>query len=156
MKRFIFAIFVILLFTACSIKTPLSSKAINFMVISPIVRFSDAGFMHKYLNETNIQIYNSGVNILNLIIKKDKICMNGACEDELVFNEKFFKMQHYRGILNQILNMSQIYNGINLQKTDCGFSQNISKYFIKYEKCNNSVNFIDSKNGIKIILKELD
>lgn len=153
--RFIFFL-TIFIFFGCAKITPRSSKAINFTIISPLIRLSDAGFMHYYANQTNVQIYNSGISVLNLVVRDNKICMNNACDDELVFNKKFFKNEYYKGLLSQILHKQKIFGGANYEKTECGFTQNISKTFIKYKKCNDVVIFNDTKNGIKIILKELD
>ena len=78
---------------------PASTQAVNFTVVSPLTRTSDAGFMRKFKNQTEVQIYASGISVLSLVLKGDKICMNGACDDELVFNKKFFGAEHYRGLL---------------------------------------------------------
>ncbi|MFR8440499.1 MAG: hypothetical protein ACLVCW_01940 [Campylobacter sp.] len=87
-----------LLLTGCATTAlkPASTQAVNFTVISPLTRTSDAGFMRKFKNQTEVQIYASGISVLSLVLKGDKICMNGACDDELVFNKKFFGTEHYR------------------------------------------------------------
>lgn len=155
MKRIFFAFFLIFTLFGCAKKSPDISKAINFTMISPNIRVSDAGFLHKNSDSIDLQVYNSGVSILELKVGKNTICTS-LCKEELKFNEEFLKDKHYKGFLKDILNMKPIYNGENLQKTNCGFVQNISKNSIKYNRCNNLVEFSDLKNNIKIKLKELD
>ena len=144
------------IFSGCAKLTPQNSKAINFTAISPSLKISDAGFIHRFAEKTELQIYNSGVSVLKIDISENKICLNSACDDEPTFNRKFFKNAHYNGFFSEILNHKPIYNGKNLQKTDCGFIQNLSENFIEYKLCNNSLEFADTKNKIKIKLKELD
>lgn len=142
------------LFIGCASRTPVTSKALNFKIISPLVKISDAGFIYRYPNRTNLQIYSSGVAILSLNIKDEKVCMNGACDDELSFNSRFFKKEHYKGFLNAILLKKPLYNGSNLVKNECGFIQEIET--ISYSVCNNEVSFSDRASRVKIDYKELD
>ncbi|MCI6989011.1 MAG: hypothetical protein MR902_05495 [Campylobacter sp.] len=153
MKKIFIVVFAIL-FAGCVQKTPQSSTGLKFTIISPMVKISDMGFLHRYKNEINLQIYSSGVSVLNLYLK-EKVCMNGACDDEMVFNSKFFKREHYRGFLGEILSAKPIYDGRNLQKSDCGFTQIISDD-IKYSVCNDEVSFKDAKFNIKINYKEIN
>ena len=55
----------------------------------------------------------------------------------------------------EILQKEKIYDGKGLINTECGFSQDLSSYFIKYEVCDNYVKFVDNKNKIRVIIKEL-
>ena len=144
------------IFSGCAKNSPQNSQAVSFTVISPTLKVSDAGFIHKFKEKTELQIYNSGISILKMDISENKICLNSACDDEPTFNRKFFKNSHYNGFFSDILNHKPIYNGKNLQKTECGFIQNISENFIEYKFCNNSIEFADTKNKIKIKLKEIN
>ena len=138
---------------------PASTQAVNFTVISPLTRTSDAGFMRKFKNQTEVQIYASGISVLSLVLKGDKICMNGACDDELVFNKKFFGTEHYRGLLGEILDGKPIFGG-----SDTGghcFEQSLQDSSIAYTVCRGkdasgrSISFADSKRGVKIKIREL-
>ena len=147
MKK-IYIFIAILLFTGCAKISPQSSKAVAFTVISPSLKINDVGFIHRFKEKTELQIYNSGVSILKMDISYDKICLNSACDDEISFNRKFFKNEHYIGFFSDILNHKPIYNEKNLVKTDCGFIQNISENFIEYKLCNEFIEFADTKNKI--------
>lgn len=138
---------------------PASTQAVNFTVISPLTRTSDAGFMRKFKNQTEVQIYASGISVLSLVLKGDKICMNGACDDELVFNKKFFGTEHYRGLLGEILDGKPIFGG-----NDAGghcFEQSLQDGSIAYTVCRGkdgsgkSISFADSTRGVKIKIREL-
>lgn len=138
---------------------PASTQAVNFTVISPLTRTSDAGFMRKFKNQTEVQIYASGISVLSLVLKGDKICMNGACDDELVFNKKFFGAEHYRGLLGEILDGKPIFGG-----SDAGdhcFEQSLQDGSIAYTVCHGkdgggrSISFADVKRGVKIRIREL-
>ncbi len=119
-----------------------------------MIKINDVGFFHTYKNDLNLQIYSSGVNTANINIK-DKICVNGACFKKTEFNEKFFLAPHYESLFEEILQRQKIYDGKGLSTTECGFRQDLSSYFIKYEVCGNHVKFVDSKNKIRVIIKEL-
>ena len=119
----------------------------------------------KYIHISNMELNDQDFKYISKIrfnqlkeidISENKICLNSACDDEATFNRKFFKNSHYNGFFSDILNHKPIYNGKNLQKSDCGFLQNLSDNFIQYKFCNNLVEFADTKNKIKIKLKEID
>ena len=138
---------------------PASTQAVNFTVISPLTRTSDAGFMRKFKNQTEVQIYASGISVLSLVLKGDKICMNGACDDELVFNKKFFGTEHYRGLLGEILDGKPIFGGSGTGG-HC-FEQSLQDGSIDYKVCRGkdgggrSISFADAKRSVKIKIREL-
>lgn len=131
---------------------PKHSSSVLFSFISPQIRISDAGFVHRYTNGTQIQIYSSGALILNLKLSQN-ICINSACQSRQSFNTKYLNSPHYDEILDDIIAQRAIYDGANLVQTNCGFRQDFTNF--RYEVCGDITKFIDSKNGVKIILKEL-
>ena len=159
MKRKILLLCAILMLAGCAKIAPQKTNAVNFTVVSPLTRTSDAGFMRKFKNQTEVQIYASGISVLSLVLKGDKICMNGACDDELVFNKKFFGTEHYRGLLGEILDGKPIFGGSD---TDghC-FEQSLQDGSIAYTVCRGkdgggrSISFADAKRGVKIKIREL-
>ena len=159
MKRKTLLFFAILMLAGCAKIAPQKTNAVNFTVISPLTRTSDAGFMRKFKNQTEVQIYASGISVLSLVLKDDKICMNGACDDELVFNKKFFGTEHYRGLLGEILDGKPIFGG-----SDAGghcFEQSLQDGSIDYKVCRGkdgggrSISFADVKRSVKIKIREL-
>ncbi|MCD8212743.1 MAG: hypothetical protein LUC34_01595 [Campylobacter sp.] len=146
---------VVFIFLGCFEKTPpQKSQTFQVTIVSPLIKINDVGFLHIYKSGLNLQIYSSGVNTANIKIDND-ICINRACFSKLDFNEKFFLRSHYDTIFEDILQKKEIYNGANLTEKACGFEQNIRNNSIEYEVCDNLIKFVDTKNRIKIILKEL-
>ncbi len=153
MKHFIL-FFAIVFFYGCSFKpTPTSSQVFNLTLISPMIKINDIVFLHKHKKGLNLQIYNTALNIANIKVY-NKICINSACFEKTEFNKRFFLNSYYDDMFEDILLQKPIYNRKNLQKTECGFNQNINNNLIQYEVCANNVKFIDTKNKIKIILRE--
>ncbi|NLY04480.1 MAG: hypothetical protein GXZ15_06625 [Campylobacter sp.] len=152
MRRF--SVFLIILMIAgCSTTQPTPPKALNFTMISSNFKISDAGFLRTYKNSTQLQVYSSGTGLLEVKIK-DRVCYNSVCKDELEFNNDFFKRVHYRGFFENILKKEPIYEKRNLVKTECGFDQNLTD--ISYQICGEKMTFVDSRNGIKIIIREVN
>lgn len=160
MKRKILLLCAILMLAGCAKIAPQKTNAVNFTVVSPLTRTSDAGFMRKFKNQTEVQIYASGISVLSLVLKGDKICMNGACDDELVFNKKFFGAEHYRGLLSEILDGKPIFGGSDAGERRC-LTQSLQEGSIDYKVCRGkdgggrSISFADAKRGVKIKIREL-
>lgn len=154
MNKFLKIFFIVFLmsFTGCVTKTPIKQNSVLFTLVSPNLKFSDAGFIKTANKSIKLQIYSSGVSLLNVTIK-DKICYNGVCKDELEFNKDFFKSEYYRGFFADILRKKPLYNARNLVKTSCGFDQNLSSF--TYQICDNKLYF-KNQQGIKMIIKEID
>lgn len=155
MSKKIFAIITCLFLSGCAHKAPNNSNSVVFSAITPNLKVSDAGFIHRYEDSYELEIYNSGVNVLDLTIKQNQICNGGVCKSEEAFNKEFFGTKHYAGLFSDILAKKPIYNGKNLVKLSCGFAQDLPDIGVSYEVCNNSVKFNDTKYGVKLNLKEL-
>lgn len=155
MKRVIYALLLIVFFVGCvDKKPPIYTKSYHATLISPMIKISDVAFLHVHDKFLNMQIYSFGVNTADIKISKN-ICLNQSCLNQSKFNERFFLARHYDGLLAEILTAKPIFDKDSLIKTQCGFNQNIKKNFIEYEICAGNIKFIDTKNKIKIVLKEL-
>ena len=144
-----------LLSGCANLQTKKVSNTFGITILSPIMRINDVGFLHKNNDSLNLQIYSSAVNIANIKIN-DRICINNVCYEKKEFNRQFFLNEHYDEFFAEILERKPIYDRRNLVANPCGFSQNLSNYSIQYEVCDSNINFVDTKNGIKIIIKELE
>lgn len=152
----ILAFCVILGFYGCANKNlaqnQKESKATQILIISPLARINDSGFIHFGKNSTLVQIYSAGAGLFELKIA-EKICINGACSAPEVFNEKFFGTEYYGGILADIIASKPLF-GAKTTPNDCGgFSQKISD--ISYEVCENKTSFISKKAKIVFENQEL-
>lgn len=152
--RFFYIFLFVFAFVGCSItQTPTKSQSVAILIKNANLKINDVGFIHLYSNFAQIQIYNSGKDILNLKIKEN-ICINNACEPPLKFNKMFFQNEYYANLLSDIIKFEPIFDGANLNKTNCGFVQNISKFGIKYEICENQLSFSDPKTKIKLSIMD--
>jgi len=93
----------IFLLAGCAHKTPRETKPLNFIVISPLIKLNDAGFIHNFKNTKQIDLYSSGISLAKITIKKDQICLNNACDNELIFNKKFFAHTHHNGFFANLI-----------------------------------------------------
>ena len=130
-----------------------SSKSEFIIFKTPKIKYADQGFVSKADNETKVEIYSSGQALMRLRILKDQVCMSSfACMSKQEFNKKILASSNYPNtLLENIFNAKPIYNGKNLKKQNGGFSQNIAT--IKYKVVGKNISFIDSSNGVKIVVK---
>lgn len=120
---------------------------------TPMIKINDAGFLKKESKALNLEIYKLGQAFFELKIR-DNICLNAVCYDKITFNQKFLKNAYYDDILKDILEAKPLWNGKNIQKTQCGFIQKLSgvNYEIFYEICDNKISFFDKISRVKIVL----
>ena len=59
------------------------------MIKTPNLKFYDKGFISKYDNYTQVQIFSAGTAVLDIKIYKDRICKSTfECQDLKTFNKK--------------------------------------------------------------------
>ena len=78
--------FLIFILSACSIKEPNISQSATILIKTPTMKFYDKGFISKFDNYTQVQIFSAGTSILNLKIYEDRVCQSSF---ECVTLEKF-------------------------------------------------------------------
>lgn len=148
LKILVCASFVLVFLGCVGAKSPQikqESKAVSMLIISPLARINDSGFVHFNKNSTLIQIYSAGAGLFELKIA-DKICINGACQTPALFNERFFGASYYDGILADIIASKPLF-GAKTSPNDCGgFNQSFSD--ITYEVCANKTSFKNKKAKI--------
>ncbi|EAI5930882.1 hypothetical protein XJ49_005440 [Campylobacter coli] len=153
MKK-IFIFFLLLFFSACALKNQeYPSQKMKVVFNTPAIKINDFGFLKKENKALNLEVYKLGQAFFKLKIRED-ICLNSVCYSKTVFNQKFFKNTYYEDILKDILEAKSLWNGKNIEKTQCGFNQklNSTNYEIFYEVCDNKISFFDKISHIKIIL----
>lgn len=153
MKK-IFIFFLLLFFSACALKNQeYPSQKMKVVFNTPAIKINDFGFLKKENKALNLEVYKLGQAFFKLKIRED-VCLNSVCYSKTVFNQKFFKNTYYEDILKDILEAKSLWNGKNIEKTQCGFNQklNSTNYEIFYEVCDNKISFFDKISHIKIIL----
>lgn len=146
--------FFVLFFVSCASKNPAqtsqneSSKAARILIISPLVRINDAGFIHFNKNSAKVQIYSAGAGLFELKIA-EKICVNSTCYERKDFNKKFLGDVYYEKILADVIAQKPLYNR-KVAQNDCGgFSQSFAD--ISYEVCPAKTSFKSKKAKIELV-----
>ena len=158
MKK-IFVLILVLLFCSCASKSNFShSKAVFVSMKSAKLKFSEAGFVYNNDKIIKLELYKLAQPIITLDIYSSFICLNKICTSKKSFNKNIFGYQHYDDFINDIFNSKPIYNGENIIKTNCGFTQNIKNhnYDINYEICHKNTMLKDQKNKTIFSIKGLN
>ncbi len=143
----------------CNIKPTInSSKSILLILKSKQIKYADSGFLKQSSLNTFVELFNAGALVLDLQIKKDKICLNKICLTKARFNEKFLNRYYHDDFLENILNKRSIFKSKNIKYFDDGFTQIIKNnlFDIKYVSKNNISTFKDKKNKVFIRLKVIN
>lgn len=158
--NFILVLFLGLWVAGCASKSEFKeSQSVSVLLKSDQFRFSEAGFLYKDEKNTRLEVYKLAQPLFALEIQPSKVCLNQYCTKKGTFNEKFFGNAHYDELLEDVLGAKPIFKGVNLKKTSCGFTQNITskswKFDIAYKVCGGAVDFSDKKNKIFFSMKKL-
>jgi hypothetical protein len=77
------------LFTSCSFHNPVISNSATILIKTPKMKFYDKGFISKYENYTQVQIFSAGIVVLNLKIYDNQICRDTfLCQSLKSFNRQ--------------------------------------------------------------------
>ena len=139
-------------FVACANKNPSAqskSNAVQMLIISPLVRINDSGFIHFEKNAIKIQVYGAGAGLFEMKIA-DQICINSACQKAETFNQKFFGDAYYNELLADIISSKEIFSSKSVPNQCGGFSQKFSA--IEYEVCATKTSFKSKKARIEFSL----
>ncbi len=121
--------------------------------------FSDTGFLNKYDNLLNLEVFTMGKLALDLRIslEEDDICVDQLCNTKEGFNQTFLSPFYPDDLIEKVIQRKPILGGKNLKKTSNGFMQKImtKDYSIKYKIWPGNIYFKDAKNKIMIKLKRL-
>lgn len=102
-------LFMVILFTGCSIKQPLKEQSATILIKTPTMKFYDKGFITHYQDHTHLQIYNAGQSVLELKIYKDKICKDTfACQSLKSFNKDFLHTSYEDDFLPKLFSEKSI------------------------------------------------
>ncbi len=121
--------------------------------------FSDTGFLNRYDNLINLQIFTMGKPTLDMVVRldEDEICVGSLCNTKHGFNQTFLNGAYPDTLVENVLQSLPIIGGKNLKHTSNGFLQKITSkaYVIKYKIWPGNIYFKDIKNGIIIRLRKL-
>ena len=102
-KIFTTLLFVIIFFSSCAIKKAINSSSATILIKTPTMKFYDKGFISKYENYTQIQIYSAGKTVLDLKLYENRVCKSTfECEDAKNFNKKYLHSSYKGNFLKSI------------------------------------------------------
>lgn len=158
MRIIFFTIFLIFL-TGCSLKTLKSSTASVILLKTKSFKFYDSGFVEIGKNTQNLKIFNAGVPILDIKIKKDRVCFDFNCFRDEIFNQKFLSKHYERDFLQKLVLKKPLFDSKNIKYSENGFTQTIkevNKFDIIYRQNPNETYFKDRKNRVLIKIRKID
>jgi len=121
--------------------------------------FSDIGFLNRYDNLINLQVFTMGELAMDMVVRldEDEICVKNLCNSKHGFNQTFLSDVYPDTLVENVLQGKPIFGGEGLKKLSKGFLQKINTkaYVIKYKIWPGNVYFKDVKNGIIIKLRKL-
>lgn len=101
--RMIYLLLVILFFSSCSINQPIKSQSATILIKTNSMKFYDNGFIKKFPNYTNVQIYSAGQVVLDLSLYDNQICQSTfKCLDIKTFNQEYLNLNSSDNILKKI------------------------------------------------------
>lgn len=101
-----------IVFISCANKNLKISKVSTILFKTPTIKFYDRGFISRYDNYINLQIYNSGNVVLHLNIYRDSICKGTSsfkCIDGKSFNKQYLHTNYDEDFLYKLFSKNKIY-----------------------------------------------
>jgi len=72
------------------------------------MRFHDRGFIYKYQNFTQVQVFNVGNIVLDMKIYKDKVCTSTfRCQDIEIFNKENLHQSYKKEFLKELFDADE-------------------------------------------------
>jgi len=102
-KIFIGLIFTILFLSSCSQKQIINSTSATILIKTPTMKFYDKGFISKFEDYIQVQIYSAGKTVLDLKVYDEKVCKSTfECESSKEFNKKYLHSSYKEDFLKTI------------------------------------------------------
>ncbi|MEZ4694186.1 MAG: hypothetical protein R2837_09405 [Aliarcobacter sp.] len=103
-------IFSLFIFTGCfnTTQPQLNSSSATILIKTPQMKFYDKGFIYKYKEFTQVQIFSAGTAILDMKIYNDRICRTTfKCQDLKIFNKENLSSSYPDNFLKELFEKEQ-------------------------------------------------
>ena len=100
----------IFIFTGCfSTNEPqISSNSATILIKTPQMKFYDKGFIYKFKEYTQVQIFSAGTAILDMKIYEDKVCKaTFKCQDLKTFNKENLSSTYPDNFIKELFERNQ-------------------------------------------------
>ncbi|WP_200763307.1 hypothetical protein [Nitrosophilus alvini] len=156
-KSWLFAVCAVFLLWGCAAKMPQQVKSSLIVMKTPKLRFADTGFVKKYKNRVEVEIYSAGSALLGLSIS-NRVCTDEGCMSKKEFNKKYLSAHYPPDLLKNVFLGRPIFKAENIFKSEDGFEQHIYKknsFDIIYRVKKGEIYFKDRINRILIKVKDI-
>jgi hypothetical protein len=157
LNRVFFVVVIISIFGSCAIKNSVESRPAIATIKSKKLKLNSTAFLKTTTFYTSLNLYNVGNVVADIKINSTKICFDNRCFKKSDFNHLFLSSFYPDDILQNIINSKPIYNALNINRYNNGFTQFLKSkdVDIVYKVDNNRVYFKDKKNSILIKIRIL-
>jgi hypothetical protein len=148
----------ILLFSGCAIKNGVTSTPTVATFKTPTFKFNSTAFIKQTSFYTALDLYSGVAPLGEIKINATRSCIDQRCFKKREFNYQFLSQYYPDTLLENVLNSQPIYDGLNLNRYNNGFSQFLQspQVDISYKVDQNRIYFRDKKNGILIKIRRIE
>lgn len=108
MKNLAILFISLFLFTGCFSTKPELTSSATILLKTPSMKFYDKGFIFKYRDYTQVQIFSAGTVVLDMKIYEDRICTSTfECQDLYTFNSKNLHKSYDKNFLKELFNRNE-------------------------------------------------
>lgn len=108
MKNIAILFISLFLFAGCFQTKPQLTSSATILIKTPTMKFYDKGFIFKYSDYTQVQVFSAGTAILDMKIYDDVICASTfECENLNVFNAKNLHKSYDKDFLRDLFNKNE-------------------------------------------------
>lgn len=98
----------IFLFTGCFNTKPQLTSTATILIKTPAMKFYDKGFIYKYKNYTQVQIFSAGTVVLDMKIYKDRVCKSTfECQNLKTFNKQNLDSSYKDSFLKDLFDKNE-------------------------------------------------
>lgn len=107
-KKLILIFILPFLFISCASKQAIKVSSATILIKTPSMKFYDKGFIYKYSDFTNVQIFSAGTAILDMKIYDDRICSSTfKCQDLKTFNTQNLHKSYKKSFIKDLFDKNQ-------------------------------------------------
>jgi hypothetical protein len=98
----------IFIFTGCFNTKPQLTSSATILIKTPNMKFYDKGFILKYNDHTQVQIFQAGIVVLDMKIYEDRVCKGTfECQDLATFNRENLDKSYPKNFLKTLFERNE-------------------------------------------------
>jgi len=148
--------FILLFLGGCAEKVYQQSEPRLITIKSPLLKFSDMGYIRHDDNSVEVELFAAGVVVEKISIDK-KVCVSAGCMDEAEFTRKYLYPDYPADTMRRILLGEDIFDGKNKEELCSGtlfqFIRN-DEMDVMYRRSKGEIFFKDRLNGLIVKISD--